>query len=173
MADDDAPQASQAPGPFANVLNAAKSGQINIHMDLEQFVYLDRDCQTFIDNIEAIQTIAERVSKQEHWGLGENYHSSDGKSLISGQAVVQWFRTKSRGNNDTDDNSLYAIMESHKQAVQDIQETYRAIRKQITDHDAEAAARYKQLETSLPQQSPVNPPAYHVDGLPPANKSKH
>jgi hypothetical protein len=166
MADDNTP----AQRPFANMLNAAKDGGINVRMDLERFVYLDRDCQTFIDSINAIQAIADRVARQEHWGLGESYRAPDGKELISGQKVVEWFRTKSRGPNDATDNSLWAVMESHKQAVTDIQETYRTIRKRITDHDADAAARYQQMEATLPQQSPVTPLPFHVEGLPPGKK---
>ncbi|ATL65161.1 hypothetical protein [Nocardia terpenica] len=159
MADGDKPP---VPHPFANMISAAQNGQINLRMDLEQFVYLDRDCQTFLDNIDQIQRIMDQVSQQETWGLGEHTHIGDGKELISGKTLVERFRAKSRGRDDNADNSVYAIMESHKQAVQDIQETYRAIRKRITDQDAEAAARYQQLEATLPKQPPVNPPPFFM-----------
>ncbi|MEG8177102.1 hypothetical protein GZH49_00970 [Nocardia terpenica] len=151
-----------APRPLANMINEAKEGRLNLRMDLEQFVYLDRDCETFKDAIRRIQRIMDQVSQQETWGLGEHTHTADGKELISGKTLVDRFRTKSRGKNDQNDNSVYAIMESHHQAVEDIQNTYRAIRQRITDQDAEAAARYQQLEATLPQQPPVNPPPFFM-----------
>ncbi|WP_280385670.1 hypothetical protein [Nocardia wallacei] len=167
MADDVKPPANS---PFSNMVTEASEGRIGLRMDLEQFVHLDRDCQTFIEKINQIQAIMDRISAQEVWGLGEGYHG-DGKDLISGKKVVEWFRTKSKNPGDTEENatsnSVWAVMVSHKKAVMDIQETYRKIREQITSQDAEAAARYKQLEETLPQQPPATPPAFHVQGLPP------
>ncbi|MBO0852344.1 MAG: hypothetical protein J2P18_01090 [Nocardia sp.] len=147
----------QRPHPLANLLNDAKAGKIKVRMDLEQFVYIDRDCQTFLNNIEQIQNIMDEVSQQENWGLGE-HTLVDGKELISGKTLVKRFREKARGKDDKNDNSVYAVMESHKQVVRDIQEMYRTIRKQITDQDADAAARYRHLEETLPKQPPANPP---------------
>ncbi|WP_280264894.1 hypothetical protein [Nocardia wallacei] len=152
------------------MVTEAQEGRIQLKMDLEQFVYLDRDCQTFIENITRIQRIMDDVSRQEAWGLGEAYHG-DGKDLISGQKIVEWFRTKSKHPSDTEEkptsNSVWAVLQSHKQAVIDIQETYRKIREQITGQDTEAAGRYKQLEETLPQQPAVTPPEFHVQGVPP------
>jgi hypothetical protein len=151
--------------PFANMLNAASTGGIKIKMDLDQFVHLDRDCQTFLDLIAQIQTLAANVSKVDTWGLGEHTVTDDGKKLTSGEALVRRFKTKSRGSNDQIDNSVYAMMLAHQKAVEDIQNTYRSIRKQITDHDAEQAAKYSDLEKNLPPEpglsvTPFVPPSY-------------
>ncbi len=159
---------NQAPAthPLANMINEAKAGNIKVRMDLDQFVYLDRDCQTLLDNIALIKNRADAISRQAHWGLGEGFHDGD-KELISGQKVVEWYRQKGRAENDNTDNSLYAIMVAHEQIVRDIQQTYQEIRKQITDHDTEQAAKYNQLMSSLPQQSPVQSNTFHATNLPP------
>ena len=153
MADGDQQQTQRV---MPNLVNEAQSGRIKVSMSLEDFVNLDRDCDTFLQAITQIQTLVDRVSKQENWGLGE-HTNVDNHELVSGQTVVKRFREKSRGTNDTSDNSVWAIMESHRKAVQDIKDTYTEIRKQITDHDANQAAQYKNLESSLAKQAPVNP----------------
>ncbi len=153
---------AQTPRPFANMLSEASAGNITLRMDLDQFVYIDRDCDTFIGLIEQVMTLADDVSRVPTWGLGEHTVSDAGKKLTSGEAVVQRFKTKSRGSNDNGDNSVYAQMVAHKLAIQDIQETYRRIRKQITDHDSEQAAKYAQLEKTLPQQPAVNVTPYET-----------
>ncbi|WP_216903811.1 hypothetical protein [Nocardia alni] len=129
-------------------------------MDLEQFVYLDRDCETFIQAITQVMGIADSVSRLDPWGLGEHTVSDSGKKLTSGEAIVQRFKSKSRGASDQSDNSVYAIMQAHLEAVKDIQETYRRICKQITDHDADQAAKYAQLVKTLPRQPAVSVPQY-------------
>ncbi len=154
--------ASTTVHPFANMLSEAAAGNINLKMDLEQFVYLDRDCDTFIGLISEVQQLAQDVSRQDLWGLGEHTVSDAGKKLSSGAAVVQRFKSKSKGSNDQTDNSVYAMMTAHKQAVLDIQETYRRIRQQITDHDAEQAAKYAQLVNTLPKQPALSVTPYET-----------
>ncbi|MBO0856414.1 MAG: hypothetical protein J2P18_21920 [Nocardia sp.] len=158
------------PGPFAAMINEAKAGNINMRMDLEQFVHVDRACQKMIDNINEIQVIMQQVSQATGWGLGEDYRGPDGKVLISGQKVVERFKTKSMAPTDsqtnTSSNSVWAVMETHRRAVEDIQATYREARKRITDADADAAARYKQLEQTLPQRPPPQREPFHARGLP-------
>ncbi|MBO0853536.1 MAG: hypothetical protein J2P18_07195 [Nocardia sp.] len=144
------------------MLDDAAAGRINVRMDLEQFVYLDRDCQTFLDTIKQIKVLADRVGRMDTWGLGEHSRTPDGKTLVSGATLVHRFRTKAGQSTDTDGNSVCAIMNAHQRAVEDIQETYRRIRKNITDQDADAAARYAQLEKTLPQQPPVNPAPFSI-----------
>jgi hypothetical protein len=150
---DDAPTSTR---PFANMLSAASAGNIKLKMDLDQFVYLDRDCDTFLAAIKTIQEIAQDTSRISVWGLGESTVSDSGKKLTSGETLVNRFKAKSQGSNDKTDNSVHAIMEAHKQAVEDLQNLYRTIRKQITDHDSEQAAKYASLEKSLPNQAAVS-----------------
>ncbi|MBO0856015.1 MAG: hypothetical protein J2P18_19870 [Nocardia sp.] len=170
MTQPDKPPTS-GPGPFAAMVNEAKNGNIRMRMDLEEFVHMDRACQKMIDNIFQIQRIMHEVSEATHWGLGEDYRGPDGKTLISGQKVVERFKTKSKAPGDSEtnysSNSVWAVMESHRRAVLDIQAMYREARKQITDADAEAAARYKQLEQTLPQRPAPPREPFHARGLPP------
>jgi len=146
--------------PFTTMLSEASAGNIKIKMDLEQFVHLDRDCETFITLISQIQRMADDVSRVGTWGLGEHTVTDDGKKLTSGEALAQRFKTKSRGSNDETDNSVYAMMTAHLQAAKDLQEVYQRIRKQITDHDAEQAAKYADLEKNLPPEPGVSVPQF-------------
>src|SRR5262249_14467 len=102
------------------------------------------------------------ISRQDTWGIGEHTVSDSGKKLTSGVTLVERFKAKSRGSNDQTDNSVFAIMGQHKQAVQNLKDTYAAIRKQMRDQDADEAAKYAQLEKNLPQQPAVNVAPFYV-----------
>ena len=66
--------------------------------------------------------------------------------------VARW---KSKAMGAKDKNSVYDILGSHYQTIDDFQTLFRTIREQMTAHDQEQAAKYKQLEASLPQQAPA------------------
>jgi len=158
MPDGNPPQ-PPTPRVLPNLVSEAQAGHVNVKMSLEDFVNLDRDCEHFLTVIGQIMRIADGVSRQENWGLGE-HTDIDGQELVSGKTLVKRFREKSRGSSDTTDNSVYAIMAGYQQAVTDVRDTYTAIRKQLTDHDDREAARYKSLESTLPKQAPVTPPKW-------------
>lgn len=148
MGDDNA-----KPRPLANLITEAQEGRLRVRMEPEEFVYLDRDCEFFKDQIRKIQGIMDRISRQDHWGLGEGYRTKDGKTLVSGETMVQRFRKKARSTDS--DNSVYAVMESHYTIVEDIQNMFRTIREQFSQADSAWAARYSDLEANLPQQQPA------------------
>ncbi|MQY21632.1 hypothetical protein NRB20_47450 [Nocardia sp. RB20] len=54
-----------------------------------------------------------------------------------------------------DKNSVYDILTSHRETVDDFQTLFRTIREQMTAHDEAQAAKYKKLEADLPQQAPA------------------
>ncbi|MEV4129700.1 hypothetical protein [Nocardia sp. NPDC049707] len=149
MGDDNA-----VPRPLANLMTEAKEGRLRVRMEPEEFVYLDRDCEFFKDQIQQIQLIMDKISRQDRWGLGEDYQTKDGKRLVSGETMVSRFRKKARSS-DNNDNSVYAVMESHYNIVEDIQNMFRAIREQFSQADSAWAARYTDLEANLPQQQPA------------------
>ncbi|MQY24392.1 hypothetical protein [Nocardia macrotermitis] len=148
MADD---KDSTTQRPLTGLINDAKAGNLTIRMDLDSFVHIDRDCTLFKAQIRVVQRRMREISRQEHWGLGEDYVAKGGKDLISAKTMVARWRAKAEGQKDG--NSVYAILDSHYQTVDDFQTLFRTIREQITDHDTTQAAKYKQLEASLPQEA--------------------
>ncbi|MBY8860818.1 hypothetical protein K7711_30390 [Nocardia sp. CA2R105] len=150
MADNQDPATQR---PLTNLINDAKSGSLSISMDLDKFVYIDRDCNTFKLQIQRIQQLMREVSRQTHWGLGEDYAAKGDKDLVSAKTMVSRWKSKSEGAKDG--NSAYDILDSHYKTIDDFQTLFRTIREQMTAHDQEQAAKYKQLEASLPQQAPA------------------
>ncbi len=149
MADGTQPAASR---PLASLITDAKEGRLSIRMDLEKFVYIDRDCDYFIIQIRKIKQNMDDISRQPHWGLGEDFPPGGDRDLVSAKTMVNRWKNKSRSGNGS--NNFYDTLESHIQTVQDFQTLFRTVREQMTDHDSAQAAKYKQLESSLPQQNP-------------------
>lgn len=54
-------------------------------VNADEFAYIERDCQAFMDEIRKMQRKAKVISDQQHWGLGE-----DKDGLRSAKAVVSW-----------------------------------------------------------------------------------
>jgi hypothetical protein len=145
MSDDNTPR------PMANMLSAAREGQLAVDMNAEDFVYIDRDCNFFKDAIRDIQTTVADIARAERWGLGEK---SEG--MVSASTVVERFRTKANGA--PDGNSVYQILEDHYRIVEDIQETYRIVRDRMMQADSDFAAEFSRLDTELPERPPVQLP---------------
>ncbi|WP_225725504.1 MULTISPECIES: hypothetical protein [unclassified Nocardia] len=144
-------------GPLANLVTEAKEGRLGLRIEPEDFVYIDRDCQRFMDLIQAMQRDARAISEIEtgKWGLGES-----NSRLTSAQTLVGRFREKAKGS----DNSVHAILEQHYQVVQDLQTLHREIRDRYMAADSAFAARVKDLLSRLPQQPTPIDPAKYVSG---------
>lgn len=138
------------PRPMGNMLNAAREGQISVQMTPEDFIYLDRDCTHFKEQIREIQRTADAVSIQDHWGLGE---AND--DLTSARAMVGRYKVKARGA--PDGNGVWEIMEQHFKIVDDIQNVYRTMRDQMMQADSEFAAAFNSLNETLPERPPAGP----------------
>ncbi|MGX1778023.1 hypothetical protein ACWIGW_38365 [Nocardia brasiliensis] len=143
MSDDKAP-----PRPMANLLTAAREGQVTVEMTPEDFVYIDRDCRFFKDAIRDIQKVADSIQRQDHWGLGEQVDR-----LVSATTLVDRFRKKANGA--ADGNSIWQIMEQHHQIVEDIQEVHRVIRERMMQADSAFAEKFNLLNETLPERPPV------------------
>ncbi|WP_239476866.1 hypothetical protein [Nocardia arizonensis] len=146
MGDDQSVQ----PRPMANMITAASEGQISVSMTPEDFVYLDRDCEYFKTAIRQIQGLADQVSEQSAWGLGE---AND--AMTSARTVVGRFKVKASGA--LDGNTVHEIMQQHYRIVEDIQEVHRIIRDRMIQADSEFAAEFTRLNTELPERPPVAP----------------
>ncbi|WP_228542174.1 hypothetical protein [Nocardia sp. XZ_19_369] len=138
----------KSPRPMANMLAAARDGQLAVEMNPEDFVYIDRDCQFFKDTIRDIQEIMDNVSRQDHWGLGEKEDK-----MVSATTLVDRFRKKANGAGNG--NSVWQIMEEHHRIVEDIQEVHRVVRERMMQADSNFAAEFNRLNETLPQRPPV------------------
>ncbi|WP_433525855.1 hypothetical protein ACQPZ2_13625 [Nocardia pseudovaccinii] len=157
MANDDKTPAS----PLANLITEAREGRITIRMDLEKFVYIDRDCEYFKSVIRLIQGTMTDISNQEKWGVGEGFPKDGDRDLISAKTMVKRWREKSQGS----ENSVYAVMESHYKVIEDFQTLFRTVRERITGVDTEQAAKYQDLEANLPHQAPAQAKIFSWPGL--------
>ncbi|WP_433602285.1 hypothetical protein ACQPXH_11435 [Nocardia sp. CA-135953] len=153
--------------PLANLITEAREGRLTIRMDLEKFVYIDRDCEYFKDQIRDIQTTMTQVAQQDKWGLGEGFSAQGDRDLVSAKTMVRRWRGKSRAldNSTGSDNSVYAVMESHYKVIEDFQTLFRTVRERITGIDTEQAAKYQDLEANLPQQAPAQAKIFSWPGL--------
>jgi hypothetical protein len=139
--------------PTTSLINDAKAGNLSIRMDLDKFVYIDRDCDFFKGSIRNAQRILNEISRQPHWGLGEDHTADGDRDLVSAKTMVARWKSKARG--EAGGNSFYDQLDSHWQTVDDFQTLFRTVREQMTASDEAQAAKYKQLESSLPPQAPA------------------
>ncbi|WP_328406243.1 hypothetical protein [Nocardia sp. NBC_00403] len=159
MANDDKTSAS----PLANLITEAREGRLTVRMDLERFVYIDRDCEYFKDQIVDIQATMTRISNQDKWDLGEHFTPQGERDLVSGKTMVKRWREKSQSTQNP--NNIYKVLESHYKVIEDFQTLFRTVRERITGVDTDQAARYHDLETNLPQQAPATPKIFSWPGL--------
>ena len=69
--------------------------------------------------------------------------------------MVKRWREKSRSlDGSTTTNSVYDVMESHYRVIEDFQELFRTVRERMLATDSAQAARYRDLEATLPQRQP-------------------
>ncbi|WP_405161838.1 hypothetical protein OG203_36845 [Nocardia sp. NBC_01499] len=147
MGDDTTP-----PRPMANLLSAVREGQATVEMKPEDFVYIDRDCEYFKRLIRRVQGIAEQVSRQESWGLGEKT-----TKMVSGKTVVDRFKQKAKQAGDG--NDVYAILDQHYKIVEDLQEVHKTARERMMQADSNFAAEFTRLNDTLPERPPAQLPA--------------
>ncbi|WP_067840262.1 hypothetical protein [Nocardia lijiangensis] len=137
--------------PIANLITEAREGRLTLRIEPEEFVYIDRDCERFKLLIQSMQDEAQAISEIEkkQWGIG-----ADNTILTSAQTLVDRFRTKGKGS----DNSIHAVLESHYKIVDDIQTLHREIRQRYEQADADFARRVSAIIERLPEQvTPIDP----------------
>ncbi|RDI54208.1 hypothetical protein [Nocardia mexicana] len=172
MADDTKP-----PGPLTDLIKDAQDGNLTVtfggggqgadavRVNADEFVYIDRDCDAFKEEIRALQILAQRISDRNPWGLGE---TTDG--LTSASALVGRFRGKAKIVDGAKDgsNNVYDILEQHYQIVDEIQTLHRTIAQKFIETDQAFAAEYNklmadkppsQIGTTLVQPGVTAPPA--------------
>ncbi|MFC9435064.1 hypothetical protein [Nocardia sp. NPDC057030] len=148
MGDDTAP----TPRPMANLLSAVQEGKATVEMKPEDFVYIDRDCEYFKGVIRQIQGLAEQVSRQPSWGLGET-----NDAMVSGRTVVERFKQKAKLAGDN--NDVYTTMSQHYKIVEDLQTVHKLARERMMQADSNFAAEFTRLNDTLPERPPAQLPA--------------
>ncbi|MFJ1460815.1 hypothetical protein [Nocardia sp. N2S4-5] len=153
MADDVAPSPTLFGGLITDAQNGALSVSFNdaIRVNADEFVYIERDCQAFKDEIAALQVLAQSIARRELWGLGEK---TDG--LESASIVVGRFRGKAMIVDPSKDtaNNVWDILQQHYDIVDEIQTLHRTIAQNYVQTDEEFAARYNELMANTPP-SPI------------------
>lgn len=139
--------------PLENLIQEAKNGGLSmsfstdVRVNADEFVYMERDCEAFLDEIEKLQRRAAAIATREKWGLGEQTNG-----LTSATTVVDRFRSKAgaSGRASDSDNNIHAILQQHHDIVVDIRDLHREIAKRYTAADQEFAARYNELSANVP-----------------------
>ena len=157
-------------GPLASAIKDAQDGKLTVsfgnevRVNADEFVYIERDCQAFKDEITALQIVAQNISRREHWGLGE---TTDGMS--SANTLVARFRGKAKIVNQATDsaNNVFDILQQHYQIVDDIQNLHRTIAQKYVEQDQEFAARYNELKANA-ETSQIGTPTQLGVTTPPA-----
>jgi len=136
--------------PMQALIDNAKSGQLsmsfndNVYVNVEEFVYIDRDCQAMKDKIRQLQALADGISERKTWGLGE-----DAAWIRSAKILVGTFRSKAKGS--ADGNDVHAILQQHWEIIDSIQQLHKEIAQRYLQADTDFAARYNELMATLPQ----------------------
>ncbi|MEV6140105.1 hypothetical protein AB0L63_29480 [Nocardia sp. NPDC051990] len=131
-------------GPLASAIKDAQDGKLTVsfsnevRVNADEFVYIERDCQAFKDEIQALQTIAHRISDRKNRGLSE---TTDG--MTSASTLVARFRGD------------------------DIQNLHRTIAQKYVEQDQEFAARYNELKANV-ENSQIGTPTQLGVTTPPA-----
>ncbi|MFC4377510.1 hypothetical protein ACFO5K_25850 [Nocardia halotolerans] len=139
--------------PLENIIQEAKNGALSVsfstdvRVNADEFVYMERDCEAFLDEIESLQRRAATVAAREKWGLGEGT-----EGLTSASTLVDWFRSKAgnAGIAADSDNNLHDILQQHHDIVVDIRNLHREIANRYMTQDQEFAARYNELSANVP-----------------------
>ncbi|MBB5911555.1 hypothetical protein BJY24_000422 [Nocardia transvalensis] len=161
MADDAAPPPAS---PLADAIKNAQDGNLtvsfsrgspdSVRINADEFVYIDRDCEAFKNEIRDLQVIAQNISDRERWGLGETTPGMDSANTLVGR-----FRGKAKIIDPSKDseNNVYSILEEHYKIVDDIQTLHRTIAEKLMQQDQEFAARYNEVKATM-EPSPIGTP---------------
>ncbi|MFE9787881.1 hypothetical protein ACFYO7_21130 [Nocardia salmonicida] len=139
--------------PLENLVQEAKNGGLNVsfsndvRVNADEFVYMERDCTAFLDEIISMQRQAQAIANREKWGLGETT-----EGLTSASTLVSWFRGKAgkTGSATDSDNNVNDILQQHYDIVVDIRDIHREIAQKYIAQDQEFAARYNELSANVP-----------------------
>ncbi|WP_431968846.1 hypothetical protein [Nocardia sp. bgisy134] len=122
--------------PFGAFIEDAKAGALQVRLEPQVFLDLDRACQDLITALAAAQHDARVLGDLGHWGLGE-----DDPRLRSAIELVKLFREKAFGG----PNNAYDTLAEYIAVATEIQALFGAIREAFERTDAEFAARIREI----------------------------
>ncbi|QIS06079.1 hypothetical protein F5X71_30590 [Nocardia brasiliensis] len=122
--------------PFPGYIEDAKSGALQVRMDPQGFVDMDKACQELIDALVAVQTDAREIGERQYWGLGEG-----NPRLSSAIELVGMFRDKALGG----PNNAFDTLTDYIAVAQEIQTMFTAMRDTYARVDAGFAAKLREL----------------------------
>lgn len=122
--------------PFPGYIEAATTGALQVRMDPQGFVEIDRACQELIDALVAAQTDARELGERQSWGLGEG-----NPRLSSAIELVRLFREKAFGG----PNNAFDTLTDYISMAQEIQAMFKTMCDAYVRTDAEFAAAMREL----------------------------
>ncbi|MBF6124318.1 hypothetical protein [Nocardia brasiliensis] len=122
--------------PFPGYIEDAKSGALQVRMDPQGFVDMDKACQELIDALVAVQTDARELGERQYWGLGES-----NSRLTSAVELVGLFREKALGG----PNNAFDTLADYIAVAQEVQAMFTAMRDTYARTDAGFAAKLREL----------------------------
>ncbi|WP_067473928.1 hypothetical protein [Nocardia amamiensis] len=125
-----------ADSPFPGYIEAAKTGALQVRMDPQGFVEIDRACQELINQLTGARADARELGEKGNWGLGEG-----NPRLTSAFELVQLFREKAFGG----PNNAYDTLSDYITAAEEIRALFKSISDTYERTDAEFAAKMREL----------------------------
>lgn len=122
--------------PFPGYIEAAKTGALQVRMDPQGFVEIDRACQELINQLTGARADARELGEKANWGLGEG-----NPRLTSAIELVQLFREKAFGG----PNSAYDTLSDYITVAEEIRALFKSISDTYQRTDAEFAAKMREL----------------------------
>ncbi|MGI5221198.1 hypothetical protein [Nocardia sp. CA-290969] len=136
--------------PLTNLITEAQEGRMSVRLTPEEFVNINRDCESFKLLIRDMQETAKRIAETpaKDWGLG-----ADNALLTSAQTLVNRFKEK--GKNAPDKNDVYSILDENYKIIEDIQTVHKIILDRYMEADTAFADAVRQYEGSLGAPAPI------------------
>ncbi|AFU05206.1 hypothetical protein [Nocardia brasiliensis] len=122
--------------PFPGYIEDAKSGALQVRMDPQGFVEMDKACQELISQLTGLRGDARELSEKAAWGLGEA-----NPRLSSAVELVQLFREKAFGG----PNNAYDTVNDYITVAEDIRSMFQAMCETYARTDADFAAKLREL----------------------------
>ncbi|MBF6300772.1 hypothetical protein IU459_24970 [Nocardia amamiensis] len=122
--------------PFPGYIEAAKTGALQVRMDPQGFIEIDRACQELINQLTGARADARDLGEKAAWGLGE-----DNPRLTSAVELVGLFREKAFGG----PNNAYDTLSDYITVAEEIRALFKSISDTYQRTDAEFAAKMREL----------------------------
>jgi hypothetical protein len=121
---------------FGPYIEDAKSGALQVRMEPQAFLDIDKACQDLIIDLSSAQNDARALGERAYWGLGE-----DNPRLSSAIELVKLFREKAFGG----PNNAYDTIGDYISVATEIQSLFTTIREAYERTDEDFARQLREL----------------------------